>query len=250
MDFLEIKNLSLTYYNKKTKVVVDALKNVSINFELGKITVIVGEIGSGKSSLVKVICGILPYDKGDILYKGKNIDDIYVEDRNFAYICQDVILFPKKTVFDNLCVSLLGKKIKKEEIRERVYKIAEEFNIEFLLGRKPKEISVGQIQRVNLAKTFLRNPDIYILDEPFSNLDLKTNLELRKKLKYKIKDNNSTCIFVTHNINDALYLADNVIVMKDSEIIASGKKDIVFHSNNPEVISLLHAEEEYENKML
>ncbi len=249
MDFLEIKNLSLTYYNKKTKIEVEALKNLSIDIELGKITVIIGEIGSGKSSLVKVICGILPYDKGNIFYKGKNIDDIYIEDRKFAYVSQEISLFPKKTIFDNLCVPLLNKKIPKEDIRQRVYKIAEDFGIQFLLSRKPTEISIGQIQKVNLAKTILREPEIYILDEPFSNLDLNSTLQLREMLKTMIKKNNSTCIFVTHNINDALYLADNVIVMKNSEIIESGKKDVVFHSNKLDVISLLHAKDDYESKI-
>lgn len=243
MDHLTITNLVYTYYNKKTKEVNLALDNISLEIPLGKTTAIIGKIGSGKTTLIKIIGGILPYDSGDLYYKGKNLDKIYVEDRNFSYISQTISLNDKKTVFDNLCMPLLSTKMKKDDIRELIYKVAHDFKIDYLLTRKPRELSIGQIQMVNLAKSVLKNPELFLLDEPFSNLDLKTSTKLRSILKNIISKNNSTCIIATHNINDVLYLADYIVVLDEGTLVEYGKKEIIYCSNNEITRGLLHAED-------
>lgn len=246
---LEICNLTCTYYNKKTKEVTTALSNVDIVFPLKKITALIGKIGSGKTTLLKIIGGILPYDSGELLYDSIDLDRVYVEDRNFSYIDQNPILYPKKTVFDNLALPLLQLKMKKEEIRETIYKISREYKIDYLLTRKPKELSIGQIQMINFVKAQLKKPELYLLDEPFSNMDLKTNLKIRKKLKDVINDTDSTCIIATHNINDVLYLADYVVVLDEGKVVAQGSVDEIFHSKDKLVYALMHAEEQNnENK--
>lgn len=243
MSTLEISNLTHTYINKRTKESCLALDNISLSFPLGKTTAIIGKIGSGKTTLLKIIGGILPYDEGSLIYDGVDLDTAYVEDRNFSYVSQTPLLYPKKTVFDNLALPLLEAKQKKEAIRETIYEVSRDYKIDYLLTRKPKELSIGQIQTINFVKATLKKPELFLLDEPFSNLDLKSNLRMRKKLKEILLETKATCLLATHNINDVLYLADYIVVLEEGKVVASSSKEELFQSKDPIVRSLLHAEE-------
>lgn len=244
MNQIEINNLVCTYYNKKTKELTRALDGVNGFFELGKTTAIVGENGCGKTTLLKVIAGLLPYDEGTIYYNGRDIDEIYVEERKFAYISQDVFLFPKKTVFDNLSLPLLSEKMPKDQIRQEIYNISKKMKIDFLLTRKPNELSIGQIQLINLAKILLKKADVYLLDEPFSNIDQKTLIKVRKILMDEIKENKATCIFVTHNIDNILHMADNVIIIENGKILEFGSKNAIFHTKSNKIKEIIGVDNE------
>lgn len=248
MNLIEVKNLTVSYQNSRKKETVRALNNFSINFKKNAITTLVGQIGCGKTTLIRAILGVLPYDSGTILYNGENIDKTYIEDRSFAYVSQNIFLYPRKTIFDNLAFPLLEMKMKKDDIRNKVYEIAEKYDVHYLLTRKPNQLSIGQVQKISLIKALIRDPEVLFLDEPFSNLDLQTTLEIRKIVKEYVKNNNKTCILVTHNINDALYLSDEIAVMDNGELVKQGEPKLIFASEEKLISEIFHAGEINEDK--
>ncbi len=234
MPKVSIKNLTVSYNNIK-KVTTTVIDNLSVNFPKGKISVIIGASGSGKTTLIKVITGILSPDSGNVLFDDLVTTYLPPKDRNISYVDQNLVLYPKMNVFHNIAFPLEVQNISVEEIKQRVYEIAEFFNLKSLLTRKIKELSIGQAQRVLLAKAMIKKPSLYIFDEPFSNLDKPLSHTLTIELKKIFNKNNDTVIFISHDIQDAIAIADYIYVMEEGKIIAHDEPVALLKSKNKKV---------------
>ena len=235
MSEIRFKNVSIYYQNKKD--IITAVDDVSFAFYSHQVNVLIGFSGCGKTSLLNTISGSILYD-GDIFLDDENINDIAVQKRNISYVNQQIILYPHLTVYDNIAYPLKLINFKREDIDNRVRELARKLDIEFLLSRKPKFLSIGQQQRVAIARAFAKKPDIILMDEPLSNLDAKTSDEIKRYIKSLLKESNATCIYVSHNIVDALFLADKIFVMNEGKIIGEYSPQEFLKSNN-EIVNKL-----------
>ena len=234
MPKVSAKNITVTYQNYK-RVDAKVLDDLSVSFPNGKISVIIGASGCGKSTLIRTISGIIKPDSGDILFDDNYVTYISSRDRNISYMNQDLVLYPKMNVFHNIAFPLEVQNISVEEIKERVNEVAELFDLLPLLTRKIKELSIGQAQRVLLAKAMIKKPSLYLLDEPFSNLDKPLSHALTIQLKKIFTKNSDTVIFISHDISDALAIADYIYVMEDGKFIAHGEPLELIKSKNEKV---------------
>jgi len=226
-----IKNLSASYFDAKDNETI-VLKDVSHQFLDRKFNVIVGASGSGKTTLAKCILGLMDYD-GEIYFDDLEISNVAIKDRNIAYVPQDLALYGSMSVFDNIAFPLKVAHASVKEQRERVLKIAKELQIDHCLSRKPKQLSIGQCQRVAIARALVKNPSLIIMDEPLSNIDPLLRKEIITQLK-DIKDKyNCTFIYITHNINEAINLGDNITVIDDGNIVMSDEPKKIMESDNP-----------------
>ena len=235
MATLEFKNVSVYYRNKKD--IITAVDDVSFSFHDKKINVLIGFSGCGKTSILNSISGYILFD-GEIYLNGENIKDIAIQKRNVSYVDQEIVLYPHLTVYDNIAYPLKLLRLPREEIDIRVRELANELDIAFLLTRKPKYLSIGQQQRVAIARAFAKRPDIILMDEPLSNLDKETSDEIRNYIRQLIKENNSTCIYVSHNIFDAVNLADYIYVMNEGKIIGEYTPEEFLKCQDEDVMSL------------
>lgn len=234
MPEIVLDHLSVRYANKKE--IVLAIDDVCYTFHTG-FNVILGYSGSGKTTLLKTIVGLLEYN-GNIFIDGKDMLKTPVNERDMAMVSQQYILYPTKTIFDNIAFPLKVKRVPVEEIKSRVLKVAELFDLKACLSRKPKQISGGQQQRVALARALIKMPSVCLLDEPLSNVDPSARAASRALLKRALKEYGSTVIYVTHNVFEAMNLADYLIVMDKGKIIVSGTPEEIFNSGDPVVESL------------
>ena len=244
MASIDFKNVSIYYKNKKD--IITAVDDVSFSFHDQKINVLVGFSGCGKTSLLNAISGYILFD-GDIYLNGQNILDIAVQKRNISYVSQEIVLYPHLTVYDNIAYPLKLLKLTREEIDIRVRELANELDVSFLLSRKPKYLSIGQQQRVAIARAFAKKPDIILMDEPLSNLDKETSDEIRSYIRTLIRQYNSTCIYVSHNIFDAVNLADSIFVMNEGKLVGEFTPEEFLQSNN-EVVNKLKADLPHEKE--
>ena len=235
MSKITFKNFSI-YYKQKKEIVI-AVDDVSFSFHEQKINVLIGFSGCGKTSILNAISGRILYD-GELFFNGKNAQEIAVQDRDISYVSQDFVLYPHMTVYDNVAYPLKTLKRPREEIDYRVREICEEVDISFLLTRRPKYLSIGQQQRVAIARAFAKKPDIILLDEPLSNLDKETSEDIKRLIKELVKENKTTCVYVSHNINDALNLADFIYVMDKGKIIGEYTPEDFLKTQNPIIESL------------
>ena len=233
MPKIAVKNLVVTYQTRKTTNTV--ISDLSVAFPSNKISVIIGESGSGKSTLIKIIAGVLPLNAGEVYFDDAVVTYLPPRERDISYVNQDLVLYPKKNVFHNIAFPLEVASIPVEEIKQRVYETAEVFGLTPLLTRKIKELSLGQAQKVLLAKAMVQKPPLYLFDEPFSNLDKPLSHRLCLELKKTFYKNEDTVIFISHDIHDALSLADYLYVMEEGKIIACGEPAALLKSQNPKV---------------
>lgn len=244
MSEITFKNFSIFYKEKKD--IITAVDEVSFSFHNEKINVLIGFSGCGKTSILNAISGKIIYD-GELFIGDKNIEHIAVQKRGLAYVSQEFVLYPHMTVYDNIAYPLRIMKLPREEIDYRVRSVSGAIDISFLLTRKPKYLSIGQQQRVAIARAFVKKPDIILMDEPLSNLDKETSEEIRVLIKQLVKDNKTTCVYVSHNINDAVSLADYIYVMNQGKIIGEFTPDEFLDSHDPVVealkLDLPHEEE-------
>ena len=235
MASIELKKVSIYYRNKKD--IITAVDEISLTFYDKKINVLLGFSGCGKTSILNAISGYILFD-GEIFLNGTNILDIAVQKRNISYVSQEIVLYPHLTVYDNIAYPLKLLKLSREEIDIRVRELANELDIGFLLSRKPKYLSIGQQQRVAIARAFAKKPDIILMDEPLSNLDKETSDEIRNYIRTLIRQYNSTCIYVSHNILDALNLADTIFVMNEGKLVGEFTPEEFLQSKNEVVMKL------------
>ena len=220
---IELKHLSCYYKVKGGHLLV--LDNIDLSIPTGQTMVVIGESGCGKTTLLKAIAGMLKYTAGDLLIDGRNVADFNKRSNDMSYVSQEYVLYPHLTVFENIAYPLTNSKVKYEEINRLVREVAKSFGLTYLLTRKPFQLSGGQQQLVALARAFVKKPSIILLDEPFSNLDIETRRKMRKLVLNYCKEYNPTLIYVTHDIDDALLIADRIIKIDDGKIATSYSPD-------------------------
>lgn len=217
MPEISLQHLSVTYLGKK-KQEYPALRDVSCVFESGQISAIMGESGSGKTTLLRALANQLQYD-GDIYSDGVDIQTLSAKERRLAYVMQDFALYPHLSVFDNLAFPLKLERESYDGITRRVREMAKELDIEYLLTRKPRQLSTGQIQKVCLGRALIKNPDLVFLDEPLSNVDPMQKEEVIRLIVKMLRRYAVTAIYITHNLKEAIYVSSKIYFLEDGRLI-------------------------------
>lgn len=195
-----------------------ALNDFSINSESNEFLVVVGPSGCGKSTLLRTIAGLESVSNGTIILDDMNITNLDAKDRDISMVFQNYALYPHLSVYDNIAFPLKLRRYHKKDIKEKVLKIAEALDITHLLDRKPKTLSGGQRQRVAIGRAMIRNPKVFLFDEPLSNLDAALREKTRNEIVALHKSSNAVFIYVTHDQNEALAVGERIIVMNDGKI--------------------------------
>jgi multiple sugar transport system ATP-binding protein len=212
MTSVLVRDLSLNFGT------IEVLKKLSIDVAEGEFIVLLGPSGCGKSTLLNCIAGLLDVSAGQIFINGKNVTWEEPKDRGIGMVFQSYALYPQMTVEGNLSFGLKNQRLPRDEIAKRVARAAEILQIEPLLQRKPAALSGGQRQRVAIGRALVRDVDVFLFDEPLSNLDAKLRSELRVEIKRLHQRLNNTMIYVTHDQIEAMTLADRIAVMWGGEI--------------------------------
>jgi multiple sugar transport system ATP-binding protein len=201
---------------------VHAVKGVDLDIADGEFTVLVGPSGCGKSTLLRTIAGLEEIDEGVIEIGGQVVNDMRPRDRDVAMVFQDYALYPHMTVFGNISLSLRARRLPKPEIEKRVRRVTEMLGIVTLLERYPRQLSGGQRQRVAIGRAIVRNPRVFLFDEPLSNLDAQLRDEMRGEIKRLHQEIATTMIYVTHDQVEAMTLADRIVLLRDGIIEQQG----------------------------
>ena len=212
MSFLEIKNIRKKIGN------VEILKGINIDLEKGGFLVLVGPSGCGKSTLLNAIAGLLPPSSGDIVIDGQVINDLHPSQRDIAMVFQSYALYPNMTVEQNIAFALEMRGIEKAQREAAVKQVAKTLQIEHLLKRRPSQLSGGQRQRVAMGRALVRQPRVFLFDEPLSNLDAKLRVEVRAEIKALHQNTNATIVYVTHDQIEAMTLATKIVVLKEGMV--------------------------------
>ena len=199
-----------------------ALEAVDLEVAPGEFLVIVGPSGCGKSTLLRLIAGLDDPDAGDLCIDGKSMEDVSPRQRHVAMVFQNYALYPHLTVFRNLATPLELRKLPRHEIERRIAEAAELLDITYLLNRRPGPMSGGQRQRVALARAMVRNPALFLFDEPLSNLDVQQRTALRGEIQAMHRRLGATFVYVTHDPVEAAVLADRIAVLDDGVIQQMG----------------------------
>jgi multiple sugar transport system ATP-binding protein len=191
-----------------------------ISFELGgqEFLVLVGPSGCGKTTTLRMLAGLEPVTSGEILFDGRKVNDIRPKDRNVAMVFQDYAVFPHLTVFENIAYGLRSRGVSSRIINERVPAAAKMFRIDHLLKRKPRQLSGGERQRVALARAMVRDADVYLFDEPLSNLDAQLRHQAREDILTLHREKKRPSVYVTHDQSEAMALGDRIAVMRAGRI--------------------------------
>ena len=195
-----------------------ACSHVSFNVRAGETVAIVGESGCGKSTTLRMIAGLEDITSGELKIGDRVVNDIAPKDRDIAMVFQNYALYPHMSVYKNIAFGLQLRKMPKDEIDKKVHEAAKLLDLEHLLDRKPKALSGGQRQRVALGRAMVRNPAVFLLDEPLSNLDAKLRTSMRTEISKLHKRLDTTFVYVTHDQTEAMTMGDRICVMKDGVI--------------------------------
>jgi multiple sugar transport system ATP-binding protein len=201
---------------------VHVVKGIDLAIADGEFTVLVGPSGCGKSTLLRTVAGLEQASEGTIEIGGKVVNDTRPRDRDVAMVFQDYALYPHMTVAQNIGFGLRARNFPKPEIETRVKRAAKMLNIDQLLDRLPRQLSGGQRQRVAIGRAIVRNPQIFLFDEPLSNLDAQLRDEMRSEIKRLHQELGATMIYVTHDQIEAMTLADRIVLMNAGQIEQSG----------------------------
>ena len=209
---------------------VTALKEVSFSIKDGEFFVLLGPTGAGKTTTLRVIAGLERHDEGRVLFDGEPVDNFTPAERDVAFVFQQYSLYPTMTVYDNLAFPLRSplRRLPATEIQRRVTEAAQKLHISHLLERKTAHLSGGEMQRVSIGRAIVREPRIYLMDEPLSNLDAKLRESLRVELQHLQKTQHSTTLFVTHDQIEALTMADRIAVLDEGRIVQVGTPDDIY----------------------
>ena len=221
-----LKNISKSFGAK------EILKDINLEIKDGEFVVLVGASGCGKSTLLRMIAGLETQSKGDIFINNKNVNNIAPKDRDIAMVFQSYALYPHLNVKENISLGLKVRHCAKCEIERRVKRASEILKLEEYLQRKPKELSGGQRQRVALARAIVREPSVFLMDEPLSNLDAKLRSEMRSEIKKLHQRLQTTFIYVTHDQTEALTMGDRIVVLNEGAIQQIDTPDNIY--NNPQ----------------
>ena len=209
---------------------VVALNDLSLDIADGEFFTVLGPPGAGKTTLLRTIVGLERPDEGDVYVDDEAITDVYPGDRNIAMVFQNLALYPDKKVYDNLAFPLKQAKMPKDEIRRRVEQAAAVLHIERLLDRKPGKLSGGERQRVALGRALVRDPRVFLLDEPLSALDALLRLEMRAELKHLQRDLGRTLVYVTHDQVEAMSMSDRIAVLREGVVQQVDTPENIYHS--------------------
>ena len=213
------------------------IRDVDLQIEVGEFVVFVGPSGCGKSTLLRLIAGLETLSSGQISIGGRAVMDLPPSKRGIAMVFQSYALYPHMSVFHNMAFSLDLQGVRKTEIRERVKTAAKILQMEHLLDRRPSALSGGQRQRVAIGRAIVRNPDVFLFDEPLSNLDAALRQETRVEIAKLHQQLGATTIYVTHDQVEAMTLADKIVVLKDGEVMQVGAPLDLFHKPANEFVA-------------
>jgi multiple sugar transport system ATP-binding protein len=214
----------------KTYDETPAVRGIDLDIPDKEFVVLVGPSGCGKTTTLRMIAGLEDITGGDVLIGGEVVNDMPAKDRDIAMVFQNYALYPHMTVYENMSFGLRLKKMPKEEIARRVQAAAQILDIGKLLDRKPKQLSGGQRQRVAMGRAIVRDPKVFLFDEPLSNLDAKLRVQMRIEIKKVHQKVRTTTVYVTHDQVEAMTLADRVVVMNNGRIEQAGAPNDLYHS--------------------
>jgi multiple sugar transport system ATP-binding protein len=198
------------------------IRGVDIDMEDGQFTVLVGPSGCGKSTLLRMIAGLEEISDGEILIGGKVVNNMMPKERDIAMVFQNYALYPHMTVRDNMSFSLMLARVPKDQANERVRRAAEILGLNELLDRYPRQLSGGQRQRVAMGRCIVRDPQVFLFDEPLSNLDAKLRVQMRTEIKELHQRLKTTSVYVTHDQIEAMTMGDKIVVMRDGIVEQTG----------------------------
>ena len=213
MASISFRNVNKTYPGN-----VEVVPNLNLEIKDKEFVILVGPSGCGKSTTLRMIAGLEDITKGELYIGDRLVNDVAPKDRDIAMVFQNYALYPHMTVYKNIAFGLELRKESKEEIDRKVHEAAKILDLEHLLDRKPKALSGGQRQRVALGRAMVRNPAVFLLDEPLSNLDAKLRTAMRSEISKLHKKLDTTFVYVTHDQTEAMTMGDRICVMKDGII--------------------------------
>ena len=222
--YVELKNINKNFGDYK------ASDNVNFGVEKGKLIGLLGPSGSGKTTILRMIAGLETPDSGDIIIDGVRVNDLAASKRGIGFVFQNYALFRYMTVYDNIAFGLRVQKADKKKIDERVRELIKLIGLEGLEKRYPSQLSGGQRQRVAFARALAPNPQLLLLDEPFAAIDAKVRKELRSWLREMIEKPGVTSIFVTHDQDEAIEVADEIIITNKGRIEQTGTPIEIYHN--------------------
>ena len=209
MATVELDQINKVYENG-----FHAVQDLSLDVEDGEFLVLVGPSGCGKSTALRMVAGLEDISTGELRIAGKRVNDVDPQGRDIAMVFQSYALYPHMSVADNMAYGLKLRKMPKAQINERVNKAAEMLELTHLLDRKPKQLSGGQRQRVAMGRSIVREPQVFLMDEPLSNLDAKLRVQMRAEISAVVRALNTTTMYVTHDQTEAMTMGDRMAVMK------------------------------------
>ena len=223
MSEVLIKNMKKVYDNKVT-----AVHDVNLHIKDKEFIVLVGPSGCGKSTTLRMVAGLEDISGGELYIDGALMNDIAPKDRDIAMVFQNYALYPHMSVYDNMAFALKLKRTPKEDIDKKVKEVAAILDITQYLNRKPKALSGGQRQRVAIGRAMVRDPKVFLMDEPLSNLDAKLRNQMRAEIIKLRKRINTTFMYVTHDQTEAMTLGDRIVIMKDGYVNQIGTPQELF----------------------
>ena len=226
MSKVVLKKKKKSYDNKKI-----IINGVNLDIEDKEFLVLVGASGCGKSTILRMIAGLEEISGGELYIGDKKVNNVHPKDRDIAFVFQSYALYPHMTVYENIAFGLKMRKVKKAEIDRKVKEAAKILDLEELLDRKPKQLSGGQRQRVALGRAIVRNPKVFLMDEPLSNLDAKLRVQMRAEIKKLHEKLQTTFIYVTHDQTEALTMGDRIVVLDKGVIQQVDTPENIY--NNP-----------------
>ncbi len=213
MASLSLKNICKKYPNG-----FEAVKDFNLEIKDKEFIIFVGPSGCGKSTTLRMVAGLEEISSGELSIDGRIVNDVEPKDRDIAMVFQNYALYPHMTVFDNMAFGLKLRKVPKDEIKKKVEEAARILDLEKLLDRKPKALSGGQRQRVAMGRAIVREPKVFLMDEPLSNLDAKLRVQMRAEIASLHQRLGATIIYVTHDQTEAMTLGTRIVVLKDGII--------------------------------
>ena len=207
----------------------EVVHGIDLDIKHNEFVVLVGPSGCGKSTVLRMIAGLEEITEGEITIAGRVVNELAPKDRDIAMVFQDYALYPHLTVFKNMSFGLEMQKLSSSEITKRVQGAAETLNIKEFLERKPQQLSGGQRQRVAMGRAIVRRPNVFLFDEPLSNLDAKLRMQMRTEIKRLHQAVATTVIYVTHDQVEAMTMADRIVVLKDGHIQQIGPPDDIYN---------------------
>ena len=225
-------SLSLQHINKTYPNGFEAVKDFNLEIADKEFIIFVGPSGCGKSTTLRMIAGLEEISGGTLKIGDKVVNDVEPKDRDIAMVFQNYALYPHMTVFDNMAFGLKLRKVPKDEIKKKVEEAAKILDLEKLLDRKPKALSGGQRQRVAMGRAIVRNPKVFLMDEPLSNLDAKLRVQMRSEIASLHNRLKATIIYVTHDQTEAMTLGTRIVVLKDGVIMQVDSPQKLYNEPN------------------